>query len=55
MNKVAAIEIVLLILIVAVICFIAKQLVIPSIHTLLTCNDTVVRGLFKLECIRVIK
>ena len=55
MNKVSAIEIVLLILTVAVICFIAKQLVIPSIHTLLTCDDTVVRGLFKLECIRAIK
>lgn len=55
MKKVSAIEILVLILIVTVICFIAKQLVIPSIHTLMTCNDTVVRGVFKLECIRAIK
>ena len=55
MKKASAIEILVLILIVAVICFIAKQLVIPSIHTLMTCDDTVVRGVFKLECIRVIK
>ena len=55
MKNVSAIEILVLILIVAVSCFIAKQLVIPSIHTLMTCDDTVVRGVFKLECIRVIK
>ena len=55
MKNVSAIEVLVLILIVAVICFIAKQLVIPSIHTLMTCDDTVVRGVFKLECVRVIK
>ena len=55
MNKVSAIEILVFILIVAVICFVAKQLVIPSIYTLMTCDDTVVRGVFKLECIKVIK
>jgi len=55
MKKVSLMEVCVILCILAMLIFIGKQLVIPSIHTLLTCDDTVVRGVFKLECIKVIK
>ena len=51
--KVTITEIVTVLCIVAVLIFAVKQFVIPSVKTLITCNDTVVRGVFKLECIKV--
>jgi len=53
--KISIIEVVVVLLLVVTLFFVAKTLVIPSINTLMTCNDTVVRGLFKLECIKVNK
>ena len=53
--KTSITEIAVVLCLVAVLFFVAKTLVIPSINTLITCNDTVVRGAFKLECIKVNK
>ena len=51
--KVTITEIVTVLCVVVVLIFVVKEFVIPSVKTLITCNDTVVRGVFKLECIKV--
>lgn len=53
--KITITEITVVLCVAFVLFFVAKTLVIPSINTLMTCNDIVVRGVFKLECIKVSK
>ena len=51
--KLTITEIVTVLCIVVVLIFVVKEFVIPSVKTLITCDDTIVRGVFKLECIEV--
>lgn len=53
--KITITEVITVLCIVIILVFAVKELVIPSVNTLLTCEDTIVRGVFKLECIKVSK